>query len=269
VALYAIDGTAVGTGTVTGAAAVNAVLGGTLAGGGSVSVPLVPDHNFGGTVVGSALVLGSVQRRMAFSGNPQGVGDLIDGTFLPLAGQAYGSALVQGTLLRRIGVSGYTGGTGRMVWSMPEPIIGIALVTAFVEVIRVPSSCHLQCKAAEFRWMQTLGRGDIGICITDPVGNPIGPVFVSYTLYQVVRGCQLHQVGPERCCPPSSGVGKYYVTGTAGEGGQPGQWLVRWRYRKTFGSPVIEKDFCFQVLDAVLGPIPGDTTQRVCKYGWD
>jgi len=109
----------------------------------------------------------------------------------------------------------------------------------------------------------------LSIRLTDFVCNPIGPVWIEYTLYQVVRGCQLKQVGCHSQRPATCKVGTYYATGCAGEGGQPGQWVIRWRYQRTFADPIIEKDMCYQVLDAVRGPVPGDTTVRNCKYGWD
>jgi hypothetical protein len=123
-----------------------------------------------------------------------------------------------------------------------------------------------------FRWNQILGRGDLEICITDRWGNQRGPVFIGYTMFTVSTTGIMHQVGPTDRKPAQADVGKYYVTGTAGENGQPGCWAIRWRYQKTYGEPIYEQIQQFRVLDAVLDcarPDHPDHLRRHCKYGWD
>ena len=121
----------------------------------------------------------------------------------------------------------------------------------------------------EFRWNQTLGRGDLEICIKDKQGNQRGPVFIAYTMYQVTPTGVLHQVGPSDRRPAKADVGKFYVTGTAGENGQPGCWAVRWRYQKTYSGPIVEQLVQFRVLDAVLDCERPDPLRRNCKFGWN
>lgn len=123
----------------------------------------------------------------------------------------------------------------------------------------------------EFRWNQTFGKGDLEICIKDRFGNQRGPVFIGYTMFMVSSTGILHQTGPTDRKPAQADVGKFYVTGTAGENGQPGCWAVRWRYQRTYGEPVYEQLQQFRVVDAVLDhDRPGEHhVRRHCKYGWD
>jgi len=159
-------------------------------------------------------------------------------------------------------------GRGQLIWNGPDQARGFGTLAAFMEIIHIPAPACATCTCPKtaFHWMQDFQKGDLGICLTDNFGNPIGPVMVQYTLFWVQKGCVPHQVG---CCgrkPVSAGLGKYYITGTAGEGGQPGLWIARWQFQKSFGAPIQERDVCFFVQDAIAA---GDKTFRVCKYGWD
>lgn len=270
--LIDIDGTASGTGDVAGTVGLLQNLTESLGGTGGTNVPLNPLHNFGGVLSGTSMTAATTQQIYSFSGFAGGSGDLIDGTLASIAGIASGTSLVTGNLFRIIDVGGFAAGHGRFDVSIPEPIFGIGILTGFLEVIRIPRpACPPSCPRATFRWGHTLGPGDLTICIHDASGNPITPASISYSLYWVQRGCVPHLTG---CCGrvPAAfhgSVGHFYVTGTAGEGGQPGLWLVKWKYQITFGGPVLEQETCFVVVDSVLSHVPGDETQRFCKYGWD
>ncbi len=124
-------------------------------------------------------------------------------------------------------------------------------------------------RIGSFRWNQTLGRGDLEICLQDRWRNQRGPVFIGYTMFMVSPTGVLHQVGPTDRKPAQWDVGKFYVTGTAGENGQPGCWAVRWRYQKTYSEPIVEQLVQFRVLDAVLDCDRPDHLRRKCKFGWD
>lgn len=120
----------------------------------------------------------------------------------------------------------------------------------------------------DFRWHHTFGKGDLEICIHDRQGNQRGPVFIGYTLFTVSSTGVKHQVGPTDRKPAQADVGKFYVTGMAGENGQPGCWAVRWRYQRTYSDPITEQIMQFRVVDAVLAG-DRDHWRRHCKYGWD
>jgi len=182
---------------------------------------------------------------------------------------ASGTSSLTGNALKIVSMSALFSGFGNIGLSVPEPIFGFGILSGHAEVIHLPKplcACTCSCPPTAFSWMQDFQRGDLEICIIDRHGNPLKPAQVTYTLFQLVRGCQLVQVGCGERKPASSGFGRYYVTGTAGEGGQPGYWVVRWRFRRSFGEPCVEQDVNFQVQDAIAA---GDTTPRMCKYGWD
>jgi len=62
-------------------------------------------------------------------------------------------------------------------------------------------------------------------------------------------------------------IGEFYVTGLAGEGGQPGDWLIRWEVQNSAGAHIQTIEQRFQVLDAVaVSPRDG---HRVNKHGWE
>jgi hypothetical protein len=269
VALYDIDGTATGSAVLSGPLAVFAAATGTVTGSASASTTPFVDHELLETLLGSAVVTASTQQVFDVSGFVVGQGLLIDARLLDLSGVALGSGIASASATRVIGLSGYTFGVSHVAFSVPEPIYGFAVVTAYMDVIHVkPPVCQTPQVSTKFRWGHTFTRGDLEICVVGAGGNPLGPVCMSYTLYKVVQGCQPIQVGPSGRKPARSGVGCYYVTGTAGECGQPGLWMVRWRYQRTFGDPVVEKDCHFLVLDSVLWPVPGDNLLRECKFGW-
>lgn len=269
-ALIDIDGTAVGSVTLTGPLAVSYGLGETMEGSGDPSTSTSVLHEIPYTVTGAASVSANEQSVFNFSGFAIGSGDALDASIKDVDGVVTGSGSVTGDLVRIIGVQGATYGSSLASISVPEPIFGVAIVTAHMEVIHVGYPiCETPQVQKSFRWGHQFGTGDLDICVTKG-GNPLGPVCITFTMYQIQRGCQLLQKGPGGRRPvTTSRVGCYYATGTAGECGQPGLWMIRWRYQGTFGGPWVEKDCYFYVLDSVLCPVPGDTLVRECKYGWD
>jgi hypothetical protein len=114
-----------------------------------------------------------------------------------------------------------------------------------------------------FRYLQTLGAGDLCIRCSNARG-PFSPVEVVYSLIPVQGSGVPWPTGTLRR-PVQGAVGELYVSGQAG---MPGQWIIRWRIRDTYTSPVRVVEQRFQVLDAVKasGPaVPG----RIQKYGWE
>lgn len=271
-ALIDIDGAAVGSATVTGSLAVLYGLSEAMSGSSSASLSgQSVQHDVVETITGLANVSGNPQGVFNVSGFTQGQGSATVATVIDADGLALGGSSVTGNAFRIIGVQGFTFGGSLTTLSVPEPIIGVAVVTAHMEVIHVGYPiCETPQVHNRFRWGHQFGQGDLDICVVGSNGNPLGPVCITFTMFQIQRGCQPLQKGPSGRHPgKTSRVGCYYATGTAGECGQPGLWLIRWRYQGTFGGPWIEKDCYFYVLDSVLCPVPGDTLPRECKYGWD
>ena len=230
----------------------------------------MPLYDISGIATSSSSASASAQIRINVSGFVSGSGDLIDASLMKIAGVSIGSGDISGVLYREVGISGSIWGSGSLNTSIPEPIYGIAVVTAYMDIIHVPFPiCELSTISTVFRWGHVFTVGDLELNLQDSCGNPFTPVSISYTLYQMQQGNTLKQIGPSGRIPVSSKVGNFYVTGTAGECGQPGLWVVRWSYQKTFSSSIIEEDCFFQVVDSVSCPIPGDNLARCCKYGWD
>lgn len=121
----------------------------------------------------------------------------------------------------------------------------------------------------QFRLGHIFTLGDLQITLTDTTGTQFrSPFRVIYTLFQLTKSGVPMQAGPTKTAVKQSN-GLFYVVGTAGEGGQPGNWLVRWAYQMSFGDDFITIDQPFQVVDSISAPIVGDPTCRKTKYGWD
>lgn len=269
-ALIDIDGTSTGSGDATASLGILVSFDESLGGGGDPGLSPGVIHDLPYLLMGGSSLTGSPESIIDFSGYTGGAGDVIDARLLTVGGTSTGISALSGTPVRIVGVSGYALGGSRFGISVPEPIYGVAIVTAYMEVIHVPLPiCETPQVDKQFRWGHQFGRGDLELRVTDNLGNPLGPVCVSYTMYQLQKGCAPKQYGPSGRKPGTERVGTYYATGTAGECGQPGLWLIRWSYQKTFGGATVEKDCYFWVLDSVLCPVPGDTLTRTCKYGWD
>lgn len=268
--LYTLGGTVAGAGTATAGIGIKRPLTGVALGNGSASAPDSPVHDLREHLTGTSTITASWQRVILFSGFPQGIGSLLDERLLMAGGTAAGAGTLTGTLLHIIGIGGSSVGRGTFRISVPEQIFGVGVLSAFMDVVHVPPICPpCACPPTQFRWLQTFQKGDLTIRLTDVRGNPVGPIFLAYTMFQVLPTGVLHQVGPTDRKPATASVGCYYVTGTAGEGGQPGCWAIRWRYQQRYGDPVVEQYQQFQILDAALARDPLDTTPRACKYGWD
>ena len=268
-ALFDLAGTATGLATVDGSLSVLVALGESVSGGSSAALAgpnLI--HDIVDPLSGSSSVSASAETIINVSGYVVGSGLALDTSLKDLAGMAIGSSVVTADAQRILGVSGYIQGSSAVNLVYPLPIVGVAVVTAYMEVNRVARPICDPVPVQSFRWGHTFTVGDLAFRTADSRG-PFGPVCITYTLYQVQPGCALKQIGPSGRKPGQRGVGCYYVTGTAGECGQPGLWAVRWRYQRTYSHPVVETDCYFQVVDSVSCPIPGDTLERHCKYGWD
>ena len=131
-ALYDVDGTAVGAAVVTGSLAVLAAIIETVSGGSSTSDTLSLDLVLSPTLAGSATVTANTQGLFNVSGFLVGTGTSIDASLLDVAGTAIGSSVVSGNAVRILGVSGFSFGGSSFTLSVPEPIFGVAIVTAYM-----------------------------------------------------------------------------------------------------------------------------------------
>jgi len=243
------SGQAQGVGTLTGMALV--VYGGT------------------GIAVGTSTVTGQGGLNLIFTGQAYGTGTLSFDEFVDSDGHASGSATVLGSGLHVITAKGYIFGTSALTFSYPLPIFGQGTLVGFPVVDKVlPAINAIVGPTKCFRYLQLFQRGDLPIYISNHAG-PVSPVLVTYTLFQLRPDGSRKQIGPSGRTPVQGVVGEFYATGRAGESGQPGQWVIRWEFQRTFQSAMQCKEMCFQVLDAVLARDPRDVTPRCRKYGWN
>lgn len=239
------------------------------------------------------------------SGTASGQGSLAIPPIL-LGGTASGVSTVTGDGFLTIFLGGLTSGQGFLGGHFPNPFVGTSLLVGEMLVEQAPlpvcgckvpqpvttfkcacggsitlpatnviCTCSGLVPGADgigsggpFKWGQFFQPGDLQFFVRDSFG-PVNPNSVRYTLYWIRNGIPF-QAGPANRVPghgPS--VGEFYVTGRVGEGGQPGNWLVKWQYQRFFFSEINEKEFRFVVQDAVAAADPRDTTQRIYKFGWD
>lgn len=118
-----------------------------------------------------------------------------------------------------------------------------------------------------FRWLQPLQRGDLSVFLTDR-RTPVAPWRITYRLAQLRLNGTRKYVGPQHRVPVAGDLGEFYVTGRAGETGQPGLWVIEWLFQQTCASAVQTAEMPFQVLDAVLVNDPRDLLDRKIKFGW-
>lgn len=174
--------------------------------------------------------------------------------------------LVAGPGIRIVSASVRLQGGSKVTISMPTPMVGYGNLSAFYVVDKIlPPLCQ-QTTPPTLRWGQDIQRGMLGVWLSDYVNCPISPFRVSYTLFMVTPSGQLTQVGPCNRTPAKGDIGEFYVTGIAGDLGQPGRWLIRWTYQVSFNGPCYYEQMPFDVLDAWLARVPDPN--RICKKGW-
>lgn len=218
-----------------------------------------------GVTQGEASGAGTLARLFITSGFSLGHG-LLHLWHEDSSGHAYGLGVLSGVAIRPVALHGAFRGHGSLVWSYPMPLRGFTTLTAYMEVFRVPVPICLRPTVRSYRWSQDFQRGDLAIWLRQIGGAAISPFRVTYALYQVVPGDQLRLVGPLERQPATGDVGEFWATGIAGAGGQPGRWVVKWRYQVSFNGPTYEEAMEFDVLDAFRAGVPDPS--RICKRGW-
>lgn len=100
---------------------------------------------------------------------------------------------------------------------------------------------------------QTLNENDLKIIIRDPMGTPMDPYYITYSLFDNTTGMQV-LIGDHNVIPATTGVGQFYVSSTIPLDGNIGDWLVRWNFRESPTSPLIEvvQEFNIVAVDTVV-----------------
>jgi len=159
----------------------------------------------------------------------------------------FGTSNVQG-----IGLWGHT--------SLVDRVLGSALLSEQLGLTKPPVALNQIKPPKSFRVGQPFTPQDLWIDVL--------AVNVSYAVYRIQQGCTPRLIGQPKRTPGKIQPSRYYVTGFAGECGQPGLWLIKWCIQKTLGPCCEERCCYFTVVDSVLSPVEGDTLPRTRKYGW-
>lgn len=246
---------------------------GNLVGAGSVTSTPVVVHLVSGHLDGAGSLTGSVIQTLIFGAQIVGSGTLQDGLLITLLGTLSGAGDISATTQQLVALRPLPlVGSGSLRDSLPLPLTGFGFLTGFVEVIKLPRPYCPPRHDKTFRFGYILTRGDLELRVCDAAGSPFAPVVVLYAFYQIVPGGQRMLVGPPNRRPATDSsqgkVGRYYATGTAGELGQPGNWVVVWRFQRSWWTPTETFEESFKVVDEVTSGDPGALYGRCIKYGW-
>jgi hypothetical protein len=120
--------------------------------------------------------------------------------------------------------------------------------------------------AVVFHPGQSLGQDDLKISIRDSGGQYVDPFYIRYMLFDNTTGSEI-LIGPPDRIPATTGVGQYYVNATLPLDANIGDWVVRWNFRETATSPLVQvaQEFGLvktEVMTSVTNSLPGDVLVR-------
>lgn len=110
---------------------------------------------------------------------------------------------------------------------------------------------------------QTLTANDLNIIVRDVSGVPTDPYYIRYSLFDVTTGVEVLIGSPDRI-PATTGTGQYYVNAAIPLDANIGNWLVRWHFRETAVTPLIEVVQEFNVVaDTVQLSVTGSSNHDI------
>lgn len=110
---------------------------------------------------------------------------------------------------------------------------------------------------------QTLTANDLNIIVRDVSGVPTDPYYIRYSLFDVTTGVEVLIGSPDRI-PATTGTGQYYVNAAIPLDSNIGNWLVRWHFRETAVTPLIEVVQEFNVVaDTVQLSVTGSSNHDI------
>lgn len=100
---------------------------------------------------------------------------------------------------------------------------------------------------------QTLTENDLKIIIRNASGVPVDPFYIRYSLFDYTTGLEVLSGDADRI-PATTGVGQYYVPATLPLDSNIGSWLVRWNFRETVSSPLVQvvQEFAVVQTDTIV-----------------
>jgi hypothetical protein len=180
---------------------------------------------------------------------------------------AFGGGDLQGNVALIRSLIGDVFGYGGLQLSELEALAGMGLLSGYLDLVHVPRPVRCHQKYREFRLGHVFGRGDLSFLLRLD-GAPSSLYRVTYSLFQVHPGGSQQLVGSPERYPVMATVGEYYATFRSDDVGQPGDWLIRWRYQLSPSTQPLVEDYRFSILDAVLAKDPNDGTPRKTRRGW-
>lgn len=217
---------------------------------------------------GSTAFVGSAGLVQLTSATARG-GSLFRWDYAALASATFaGAAVAEAAGSVRVEAKALARGSSRFFYNVPLEMTGasqLSVVPVVDRQLRPLRGITLGPKT--FRWLQPLQRGDLSVLICDRHA-PFGPYRVTYSLLQLRPDGSRRYVGVRDRVPASGGLGEFYATGRAGESGQPGQWVIEWRFQRSPDSAAQSVEMPFQVLDTVAGCVDLNGCPRKAKFGW-
>jgi hypothetical protein len=115
-----------------------------------------------------------------------------------------------------------------------------------------------------------LGRNDLKIFLVDELGVPLNAAEIYYTIFFVDQsmgppGVEV-QIGPTDRIPVNPSVGEYYASLLVPPGASPGQYRIRWRFRRTLADEFQEVVQEFGV-DDPGSCVDGQPLMSTCEAG--
>jgi len=113
---------------------------------------------------------------------------------------------------------------------------------------------------------QVLGCDDLKINIRDNNGDLVDPYYIRYSIFDRTTGIEV-LIGISDRTPATQGTGQYYANFTVPLDANIGDWIIRWNFRETVGSPLIEAVQEFNIVSvsttvSITGSDTGDLLVR-------
>lgn len=102
-----------------------------------------------------------------------------------------------------------------------------------------------------FQRGQTTGPGDLRISIKNASGQASDPYAITYSVFDFTTGIEV-LIGEPNLVPYSTGVGEFYAPVLIPLDANIGDWVVRWNFKETPVSPIIQAIQNFNVVAASI-----------------
>lgn len=98
-----------------------------------------------------------------------------------------------------------------------------------------------------FKRGQITGENDLKIAVRDSYGNLTDPYAITYSVFDFTTGVEV-LIGDTNRIPSSTGVGEFYAQLTIPLDSNIGDWVVRWNFKETPSSPIVQVIQNFNVI---------------------